>query len=348
MLKRSIEEASESLYPNFSLEEYLEDQGITFRKKDAEDHVEFAMNCPNCVDNGEARPDTKQRLWINSKTGAFYCYNCGWDGPLPRLVQHFSNTDYMGAIKILRGKQLNPLEHLNFKLAHQSADWSDQKKIKTVVLPHGFESFEEAGRDTKYHDYLKKRGIPLSYAIKMGWGFSDFGYTKNRIIVPSYIDDHLVFWQARDVLDEKHEKWGTSDYRKVLNPKGISARHVLYGYDKAQHYERIYICEGFIDAAKAGYAAVAINSKTLHHAQVELLCESNAKQVYLLLDDDAYNDEKRYVKGPKAGKLKTPSSVKRAVKMLKPYFEVKCIRFPKGRDAGSYEIKTLQKLLNKL
>jgi DNA primase len=259
-----------SRYPNFSLQEYLNDQGVRFKARDSNDHIEYSTNCPKCVERGEERPDTKGRLWVNPMKGTFVCYNCRWDGPLVRLIQHYSHASYESALGILRGKA-GSLDHLNFTLHQRVFENEDdtESEITTVTLPHEFRDFRKRSPQSVFTEYLKHRGIPLDYAIDHSWGYAESGYTRNRIIVPTYINETLVFWQARDVLEEAHPKWGTSDYRKVLNPKGVSANKVLYNYDDAKDFREIVICEGFIDAVKVGDNAVATNGKTLHPAQME-------------------------------------------------------------------------------
>jgi len=335
-------------YPNFSLPTYYRELGIDFKEVDADDHVEVIANCPKCVEQGEARADTKQRLWANEAKGEFCCYNCGWGGGFPYLVAGLSNTTLAGALSLMKGKA-GSLDVLNFRLAHQEYERDDDDEgdeLREVAFPHGFESFDECkDQDTAFHRYLTKRGIPHSYAKRMGWGFSRVGYTRGRIIVPTYMDDRLVFWQARDILERRHDRWGTDEYRKVLNPKGASKSRVLYNYDQARLHRTVVMVEGFIDAAKAGNNAVAINGKKLHPAQVEHLSRTKCREVILMLDPDAFTDQRYHRQGPLKGRLKKPSSVDLAKGLLSVYFQVKTIRLPEGRDAGSYAPKELRRLL---
>ena len=94
-----------------------------------------------------------------------------------------------------------------------------------------------------------------------------------------------------------------------------------------------------MDAAKAGPAAVAVNGKTLHAAQVEWLTKTKARKVCLLLDPDAFTDGRR-----KGDKVK-PSSVEAARALLSIYFTVRTVRLPEGRDAGSYRAGELRAIL---
>ena len=110
-------------FPNFDLKSFLSEKNIEFKIHDSDDHREYAICCPECSNRGEPRNDTKYRLWINSKNGMFYCYNCDWTGPLPRFIQAIEGVDYEKAIRILRGELLDPLEHLHITLDAGSKGW---------------------------------------------------------------------------------------------------------------------------------------------------------------------------------------------------------------------------------
>lgn len=344
---------TEQRFPNFDVCQFLTDKKIDHRKHDAEDHTEIAMNCPACVERGEPRPDEKLRLWIAPERGTFCCYNCGWDGNLIHFVMKVAQVGVRGALKIMRGKT-NVLEYLNFSLCHDAErDESDEiAENPEISFPHGFESFDEVRRKTVFHDYLKRRGIPLAYAKAMGWGFSTVGYTKNRLVVPTYMNDRLVFWQARDVLEggkltgKAHELWKTPDYKKVLNPKGVSSRKVIYGYDAVKACEEVVLVEGFVDASKIGDAGAAINGKALHAAQVEALAAlPKLKRIVLVFDNDAWTDQRHHRNGPRLGKMKKPCSIEVAKRLLSVYFEVRAVRLPDDRDPGRYPVGGLDDVI---
>jgi len=317
-------------YPNFNLEEYLTEKEIDFKNHDADDHQEVAICCDMCEERGEKRNDTKYRLWVNTKVGKFYCYNCDWQGSMPWLVRHLEKASIEDALKILRGELLDPMEHLSLKLYEEKMEPDDAEEdlLPEVSFPHGYSPI------MRPHPYLAKRGIDWQYAEANDWGVSSAGYTEGRIIVPTYIDSKLVFWQARATWEEEdhelHRTFENDDFRKVLNPKGASARRVLYNYDLAKKFETIVLVEGFIDAYKVGDNAMATNGKTLHAKQIELLRDTKAKTIILMWDRDSWNDNKRKKRD------KRPS-VKKAADMLKMFFDVKAVKMPEGRDPGSFK-----------
>jgi hypothetical protein len=322
-------------FPNFDMESYLNDKQVEFRKVESGDHDEWTLDCPECHNRGEPTPDIHKKLWVNLQKGKFHCYRCKWSGPLTRLIEKLSNVPFVEAIKVLRGEQLDPLDHLSLKLYEERFEFDEEEdEIKEIELPYGYEPIEGP------HPYLQKRGIPWKHAANQDWGISTAGYTKDRIIVPTFMDDRLVYWQARATWDEP----GNKEFKKVLNPKGVSARSILYNYDVAKQYEEIVIVEGFIDAVKAGPNAVATNGKRLHPEQVEWLRKTQAKKIILAWDLDAWTDSKKTKDGQLArkrdGSLIKPCSMKQATDLLRVYFDVKCVKMPEGRDPGSYPYKS--------
>jgi hypothetical protein len=335
-------------FPNFDYREYLQDHDVDFRERDSKDHIEITSNCPKCMERGEARADTKKRLWVNENTSDFHCYNCKWSGNLKDIVMHYSNTSRDGAVKILRGKTTGWLMP-DFKLFTESYDLSeDEIHKKEISLPHGFQFFDDEPGESPFTDYLKKRGVALDYAREMAWGFCVTGFHKDRLVVPTIIGDKIVYWQARDILEGAHPDWDTDEYRKVRNPSGVSARYFLYQFETAKKCKRIWLTEGFIDAYKTGPDAVACNGKNLHAEQIELLRMTDAEEIVLLWDHDAYTDERYYQKGPKKGQLREASSAQKAVSMLKLFYKVRCVRLPKGKDAGDYSVEQMEKIKAKL
>ena len=320
-------------FPNFDLEEYLNNLNIFFRKHEG-DHLEYSICCPDCENNGKTK-DEEFKAWINAETGSYCCYRCDSSGSIVRLIQKIEHIPKMTAIKKLLGK-ISSLEYLSYQLYNDSYFFDEEEDfIREISLPYGFVGFDEAKKRNIFHEYLLKRGISIKYALKNEWGFCKTGYLANRIIVPMFIDNKLVFWQARDVLEEKHPNWGNKKlYKKTLNPQGVSARHVLYNYDVAKNFDEIILVEGFVDAVKAGKNSVAANGKNLHSKQVELLTQTKAKKIILLFDPDAFENGR-----------KNKSSAQKAKDQLQSFFDVAEIRLPRGRDAGSYNHNSLQRII---
>lgn len=338
MDKRSEEIENESVedfktftekYPNFDFERFLHEEHIDHKVNESGEHLEYSVNCPECLNHGEPTPDTKKKLWINPTKGMGICYRCGYSGSLIYIVKTLMGTSLANAIRIVKGK--TPEGLMNFKLLMPQFTDQSITELKTIELPYGYEPIVGP------HPYLEERGIPWQYAVQNGWGTCDAGYLKDRIIVPFYIGEKLVFWQARATWESKDK-----DFKKVLNPKGVSARHVLYNFNKARKFEEIVLVEGFVDACKVGPNAVATNGKALHHEQAMLLLQTEAKTITILWDKDAWEDGRI-----RNGKETQPSAIK-AINVLRSVkgWKIKYIKELPKKDPGSFKFGS--KLLKSL
>ncbi len=188
-----MDEVFGSKYPRFEIESFFITHDIEWKAHESGDHIEHAINCPSCHQRGEPTHDIPKKLWINVAKGTFYCYRCQWAGSMIKLIQKLLNTSYLNVIKILKGKPLDVMDHMDLKLVlpRVEPDLTTDAILKDVELPYGYEPIEGP------HPYLEKRGIPWKYAQKHDWGVSVTGYTKDRIIVPTFMDGRIVFWQAR-------------------------------------------------------------------------------------------------------------------------------------------------------
>lgn len=278
---------------------------------DSGGHLEYAIQCPNCL----LQNKIDKKLWINLSTGLFLCYRCGLKGNQISLVSRLLKVSWKEALKIVRGDEAD-IDFLRLSLTNEEEGVCfEDPKIKPIELPYGFVPISES--KTAASDYLLERGIPLEYAIERGWGYASIGFCENRIIVPFFINYDVCFWQARWI--------GTPPLgiQKVLNPKGISARSILYNYDVAKKFEKGVLVEGFVDAVKVGDHAMAINGKQVHCDQISLLKESDLKKITLLLDRDV-----------------EPKILKYNYELLSVHFETKVAILPDTRDPGSYPYKS--------
>lgn len=308
-------------YPNFNFEQFLIERDLDWKIHDSGDHTEIAIDCPECDNRGEPTKDTSKKLWMNTDKATFYCYRCQWAGTLVHLVSKIAKSPMETTMQLLKGTPLDPLEHLDLHLAYESyePDMVDEDTIRVVEMPYGYEPIEEP------HPYLEERGIPWEYARKNDWGIGAAGYTKDRLIVPFYMGGEIVFWQARATWESDDKK-----FRKVLNPKGVSARSVLFNYDTAKNHEEIILVEGFVDAVKCGPDAMAVNGKVIHPQQIEWLSQTGAKSLILAFDEDAWTDETP----------KKPCSVKRSTDLLRAYgFKVRACRIPDNMDPGDFPFR---------
>lgn len=140
------------------------------------------------------------------------------------------------------------------------------------------------------------------------------------VIGDSFIQDLAIrYWHDRGLTDDElgvfnvklnPERWSLvfpvcdEDGRHVFNiqrkifnignPYYIDAnapkKEILYNFNQAKKYERIYIVEGVFDVFAIGKNAVALFGKFLSKEHLELLRRSSVQEIGIVLDKDAMTD----------------------------------------------------------
>lgn len=237
---------------------------------------ELAIRCPF---HGGAT----QNLWLNLEKLVFICYRCDERGSLRYLLAKvrernatlFANVSLDDLLTEKAKPQEVPQEHPGFE----------------IKLPPGFdplwgESYSGHPYRKKAIDYLHKRGLTndLIELYRIGW--CSYGPYAWRVIVPTYEDQRLVYWLARDFTNKQD--------LKVKNPpkssNTVGAKEWVFNLNIAEAYPDIVVCEGVFDAIAAGFNAVALFGKTASEIQVKKIRNKNFKTITILLDADAHRE----------------------------------------------------------
>lgn len=122
-------------------------------------------------------------------------------------------------------------------------------------------------------DYLEKRGIA---ADEFPFFFSMNDRMKNRIIIPFYRKDRLIYWQARSIDPNEKKR-----YDQYTGPR----KAVLFNHDKLFEWSNapLFICEGVFDALPVYGIATLTSSPT--KAQISLLKKSKRRLVFVIDKD---------------------------------------------------------------
>ncbi len=115
---------------------------------------------------------------------------------------------------------------------------------------------------TDYPFYLSKGGtLPQEKA----W--------KGRLIIPIYKDGKLIFYQGRDLTEQKNNKY--------LNVGTSTKDNIIYGYDQLQKHtdDPLYIVEGFFDAYAIN--GVAVFGNNLSDTQIKIINRSRRPKVVI-------------------------------------------------------------------
>jgi hypothetical protein len=263
---------------------------------------EYLLECPFCHGHN-------LRWNARKGTGAWVCWNCKKTGDTIFLIQIFERCDREDAIKYLfdgyTGGDANLfLSEIASMPGPMNIERLKLKRLPTMLWPAMVAPVTR--EHASAYAYLIGRGITgdqiANYHIGIGLG----GWLKNYVVFPVYMDNGLVYWQARATWNppaglskEARKCWiEATRYRKNLNPmnppKGVAqatAADVLYNYDYAKGCSHIVICEGPVDAIKVGAHAVALLGKGTD-IKIERLRKMNASRYTVYLDRGKEEREK--------------------------------------------------------
>ncbi len=128
--------------------------------------------------------------------------------------------------------------------------------------------------------YLKTRNIDINDIIRYNIGYCDTGEYAGRIIIPSYDENYnLNFFVARGIYEQdlsyKNPKWSKD----------------IIGFENQIDWQYpIILCEGAFDAIAIKNNAIPLFGKSVQQNLKTKILNSNIKNIYLSLDNDAIED----------------------------------------------------------
>lgn len=227
--------------------------------------AEAKFICPFCTGRGLG-PDKRGHLYINLRSGSFFCHRCNIKGRKEFLEQ------YLG---ISLGFDIpEPRSDLSINIG--STDSFTKELLQELidkVIP-----LSDIGLR-----YLVDRG--LSEEQIKGYEFVEISTISNRICIPLIFNNELVAFQCRSYIHEEP--------KYLFQPKYIKIKEMLFQYDIARFYNTIYLVEGVFDAVSVGFNSMAMYGHYLSKTQLELLIKSNVSNIVILLDRDTEEDSQK-------------------------------------------------------
>lgn len=316
------------LEKRFDLEAYLEE----FEPRDS--GANWILTCPQCekeeklyvlMDDKVTRKGTMPR-------GSYICYYCadseggGTGRGILQLISYLEDVDFIDAAKVLAkyssGKDGDFADAVQeaFTMLYNESDRTvtAEDDIPEVKLPRRFVPID--------HDhvppYLLERDISVKRAMRYGLGYARQGKYRNRLIVPVYFNDYCAGFQAR---------WMAKDppkgVKKTLFPKQAKMGNVLFNYDEVKMCRRVVLVEDPWSAIHIGRTATTGFGTKLSAAQLDLLMRTEAHEIVVMWDEDAYEKSLRF-----AG-------------TLAPFWQVRCVRLPDARDPDEHDTEYLRELI---
>lgn len=303
-------------YPNIDIIRYLNDRNIQIwtRGKNVKSG-DINIQCFNCG-------DLSNHLRIRP-TAYIECWKCDFEGPFYKLIQHFDNCSRQEALKIQKEYESDS------PLIIPQQEERIVRDINSFKFPYGF----KRTLHKPHKEYLISRNfdpdeLQFKYGLRSCLGENqDWKY---RIIIPVFINNKIVNFVGRTILDNEEIRYKDSKDEWVI-PK----RECVYNIDSIKEDGVIVCVEGPADVWAGGDGFVGMLSTNFTIEQIELIKNKNPKKVFICFDNPEFD----------------PNAIKKAEELESYlYFtDVEFIDLPSGvKDFGELdkkEIKYLRSLI---
>lgn len=258
--------------------DFCESQLLYASQKDSGKH--FLARCPICGDSQKSK--YKKRLNVNWNNGhpVYHCFNCGDSGTFVKLYSNVNNITQEEAksrlfeynpdfIKeTLSPKKVNKQKNAVYK----PIDF--YKELKSEIIKEnecdGSIACKRAQKHLKNFRENRKisSSIPLYYAYK--------GAYKNRIIIPVFHNEKMIYFQARRVHPNQQPKY--------MNP-GVKKDNIILNIENMNPDDPVIITEGLLDAYTIGKQATTVLGATLHSNFIDVIVKNVNNKIILVLDN---------------------------------------------------------------
>ena len=240
----------------------------------------LSSNSREMIMNSPVDPtDRKQHFSINLDTGLWQDFRKGEKGNFYYLYSYLEGVTYIQAKRIVDTRCIGNLDNSPLPASVVEAPSKTLSEEYKHFVEVKLDKQPESELEDIAYIYLAERGLlssNLTFFVATGGRF------KNRVIIPFWRNDDLVYFQARSMFGEKP---------KYLNPGsefGVKSKNFLFPFDLSERY--VVICEGPIDALSMqsqGVNATATLGCTISNTQARLLAQFQGRVIVGYDNDDA-------------------------------------------------------------
>ena len=256
--------------------------------KTASSSEEVRFNCPFCN-------DSRKRMYVNLETGKFYCHNCQSQGRNPKgliaKLTGLSLLEVSDEFKDILSEDIGSKENLSERIYEKLEIKEDFHITKIgISLPSGYKPMKlstKLPKEKKAIRYLLGRGVTKKQIIENKMGLCKDPRYHNRVIIPiTNIEGKVVFFVARDFVGKSALK----EISPASEGRENTKSEILFNLKGAIDTRTMIISEGIFDALSWGRSGVALIGKIASDSHLEQFynCRDKIEEVYVALDDDAY------------------------------------------------------------
>lgn len=245
------------------------------------DDGEIAINSP-------FMSDTTYDCRISVGKQCFHDFESDEGGNIEKLVAQIAGIEVEQAKELL-------IANSNGEVETHTKEKKQPEIIETKIMesvPGAFTFDRDERRGSLFNSNLAKRFLAskmvdykLAKKYNLTWTESSFVSAEdkkinlsNRIIIPTYENGRLVYFQARDYTGKSSLRYKNPP--KALQPKSI----ILPFYDNIVEKEILFISEGPWEAIQ--YSGTYMLGPGLTDRQILKIKTKNPKSIYLIPDND--------------------------------------------------------------
>lgn len=235
----------------------------------------FLVRCLLCGDS--LKNIRKKRLnidWNNGKP-IFHCFNCGESGSFYKLFSLLCCLP-SDQVRSEYRRLFHDVNSISFNPTTKPINHEESKSYNFILDDCVNEDNPDGLLQSSLIKQLKRFKLDRMIPDRIKLFIAYKGDYKNRIIIPIYKGNDIVYFQARAL--------SSSTVPKYKNPP--SSKTIIHNFECFDQDRFIILTEGLIDAFMVGEQGTSMLGKTISDDMLYSLLKQTNKGVILVFDND--------------------------------------------------------------
>ena len=261
-------------------------------------------DCPSCG---------KHKFGIHLGLNRTNCFSCELNIKPLDLVMDLESFDQISQVNTL----LNDISGIEYT----EPILQPYNLKENTVLPDSYQNIKRGDSifAKSARALIIRRGFDLDRLSKAGWGYCTKGKYMGYLIMPFYVNNKLVYFNARKFMGGG-PKFNNPD----IDDFGLGKSMIIYNVDALYMYRTVYLMESVTNSETIGENGIATGGKKISNYQINTILKSPVEKIIIGLDDDAIED-----------------AIRIAFKLI-DFKKVKIMLMPEGKDVNDIGKKKSQ------